>query len=109
MFSMFGYCESLISLDLSFFDTNLVTIIKSIFNIPPTNSLQYLDISHFNAINANLFYLFYYDTFYDLSNLKYLDIYHVEDFDKYIIQAQLKDLEKIIVCQKKINEKTINK
>ena len=62
------------------------------------NLLQYIDISHFNCKNTGSFY---YYTFDRLPSLKYFDIYHVENFDKYIRDTRLKDLENITVCQKK--------
>ena len=95
---MFRDCRSLTSIDLSFFDTTSVRSIDCIFEMTQFNLLQYIDISHFNCKNTGTFY---YYTFDRLPSLKYFDIYHVENFDKYIRDTRLKDLENITVCQKK--------
>ena len=65
---LFSSCKSLISIDLSNFDTTNVENIGSIFYY--CSSLKSIDLSNFNTTNINNFYFIFYRT----SSLKYLDI-----------------------------------
>lgn len=68
MSSMFGWCESLTSLDVSNFNTENVTDMSSMFGM--CLSLTSIDLSNFNTANVtDMSYLFY-----NCSNLTSLDL-----------------------------------
>ena len=55
--NLFCNCYNLISLDLSNFDSNIISDMKNIFNI--CKSLKYLNLFNFNSNNANnMIYIF---------------------------------------------------
>ena len=91
---MFYGCESLILLDLSNFNTSLVTNMNSMFDL--CYYLKFLDINSFDmksVISAD-------KIFFTLNSLKYINIYHVENSGEYIKTSSLNNIENLIVCQK---------
>ena len=95
MVSMFEGCNNLQVLKLQNFDTSLVTDMSKMFYF--CKSLVFLDISNFNMQNVNK----YDDMFTDVgANLKFLNLYNVEDLKEIIINSVLNTLNNLIVCQK---------
>jgi len=72
MYSMFSHCKSLISLNLSSFDTSKVTEMWYMFN--NCDNLQYLDISNFSPLNITTIE----KIFKNMASLIFLNIYSFE-------------------------------
>ena len=92
MNNMFYGCSSIQSLDLSNFDTKKVTNFDSIFS--GCTNLKVLDISNFNIKtddNVN-------NMFDDITKLRYINLYHVEENDKFP-DSDLLIFQDISVCQ----------
>ena len=72
MYAMFSHCMSLISLNLTIFDTTKVTDMSYMFN--NCKKLKYLDIPHFSPKNiTSVEYMFQ-----NITSLIYLNIYSLE-------------------------------
>ena len=94
MNSMFSGCSSLKSLDLSSFKTSLVTNMNHMFY--DLSSLESLIIANFDMINVK-----YADNIFGgLNKLKYIDLYNVQNENKYISESDLNKNDKLTVCQK---------
>ena len=92
MLGMFLYCSSLISLNLSNFDTLIVTDMDFMFY--GCDSLNALDISNFNMINCEI----YYNMFSNIDNIIYLNIFNLKN-DK-VISEIFNARDRFYVCQK---------
>ena len=111
MREMFCYCYSLISLNLSSFDTTKVTDMRYMFT--DCFSLKYLDIPHFSPNNLK----FMYQMFNNMSSLVYLNIKALDinartntsnSFDKLppdikICSSKQKMMEYLLTMNKFIN------
>lgn len=98
MYSMFAHCSSLITLNLSIFDTSKVT--QMCFMFLDCNNLKYLDISHFAPLNiTNLKSMFY-----NMYSLGYLNIDSLE-INNYTITEGTFDFvpTDLKICTNKIN------
>ena len=118
--SLFSGCSSLISVDLSIFNTASVTNMNSLFkgcssmeliNIPDfitssvtDMSLMFSGCTNLQNINIDNFNMEKVESadnmFNEVNNLKYISIYYVEHTNKYITDSNLKNINKLIVCQK---------
>ena len=96
---MFEGCSSLISINLSYFDTSNIFDMSSIFI--NCISLKILDISNFNMEKVTK----YNNMFKNLTELRYINIYNIKKDKDKIIGNTFKDNENLIVCQ---NEKIIS-
>ena len=90
---MFSGCQSLKFLDLSNFDTSLVTNMNSMFS--GCQALEYLDISKFNMIITSTAE----NMFHNVINLKYLNLYHVQNSYESITRSDLNGINNLVVCQ----------
>jgi surface protein len=90
---MFNGCTNLVSLDLSNFNTSLVTNMDSMFK--GCKALKFLDIYSFDMKSVTSAD----NIIDDLENLKYINIYHVENSGEYLNINNL-NIEDLKVCQK---------
>ena len=100
---MFENCNQLQSLNLSNFNTAVVTNMEGLFQL--CEQLQSLDISNFNTTLAtNVKYMFN-----GLNSIKYINIYNIKDDNKLtsvLSQYLNKNITRnIIICQ---NQQIIN-
>ena len=93
MNNMFSGCSSLEFLDLSYFDTSNVHDMNGMFF--KCNNLKVLDISSFNMKSMSSS-----NIFSNLINLKYINLYDVEDTNYIINDSHLKYIKNLTVCQK---------
>ena len=103
---MFEECQNLKYIDLRNFDTSLVTNMRRMFY--NCKSTTFIDISSFNMQNVES----YDQMFEEVNNLKYVNLYNVEDFKGIITSSDLNKMNNLTVCQKDIlitNELAINK
>ena len=91
---MFSECKSLVSLDLSYFDTSSLTNMDDMFN--NCKALILLDISNFNLDNITDSQ----NIFTGIKSLRYINLFNVEDKNNIIQNSALKDLSDLVVCQK---------
>ena len=96
MSHMFFGCSSLLSVNLSLFNTEEVTDMSFMFY--DCNSLTSLDISNFNMINCDL----YSNMFSNISSIRYINLSNFKN-DKIVSLVFLRAKD-IVVCQ---NEKII--
>ena len=91
---MFYKCSSLKSLDLSMFI--ITSAINMEYMFSGCTSLKYLDISNFNMEKV----IIAISMFENVNSLKYINLYKAKDYNAYISQSELINLDKLTVCQK---------
>ena len=91
---MFKGCSSLKSIDLSKFITTSAINIEYMFS--GCTSLKYLDISNFNMENV----MYAISMFENVKDLKYINLHQAKDYNSYISQSELNNLDILTVCQK---------
>ena len=91
---MFKGCSSLKSIDLSKFITTSAINIEYMFS--GCTSLKYLDISNFNMENV----MYAVSMFENVKDLKYINLHQAKDYNSYISQSELNNLDILTVCQK---------
>ena len=89
---MFYDCKNLTSLNLSKFDTSLVTNMEEIFY--GCENLAYIDISHFNMEKCE----FYDNMFSSINTIKFINLFYLNN-DKTISQVFRKTKKIIFICQ----------
>ena len=95
MYSMFSGCSSLTSLNLSNFDTSLVTNIRSMFY--GCSNLTSLDLSNFNTSNV----IRMHNMFDGCRNLEYINIknFNENNLDKSLAYDIFKNVpDNIVIC-----------
>ena len=92
---MLTNCSSLVSLNLSNFKTPALKNVQYMFS--GCTSLKVLDISSFNlnSVKSGEIEAF----FKDVLNLKYINIYNVEDKYNRIVSTELNTMKNLTVCQ----------
>ena len=107
--SMFSYCSSLTSINLSNFNTNNVTNMGSMFS--SCSSLTSINLSNFNTNNVtNMSYMFYsckYLTYLDISNLNCDKIKKTTYLDKMFENCNSLKVKNIKLNDFKIRQQAI--
>ena len=102
MSSMFSYCSSLTSLDLSNFDTSLVTSMNYMFK--NCSSLTSLDLSNFKTLELKRLD----SMFANCVNLEYINMDNFKEENLYLSEILNRDIfynvpENVVICIKEIN------